>query len=253
MNLQAALVILAALGVNGLPAPELKKLEQPPMATSIWSCVVGDSACLESHVGTGKAKREDIRRTHPAPALWSPLPTQRPQAEKRQKTTEGFGAPPRPNIPKEGPPPLENNNEIGTSRFPPKPTNASSPLFQRSIQRTPLEKPDKPTHAGQASSCNGWYTIKNGDTCDYVTKEFDIKKEKFLEWNPTLSKNCDKNFWVDYSYCVKVSGSKKAKRSLLFASTTSPPTAPSLATPFGAGIEGRSASYTSRGGATFKP
>ncbi|KAK1145438.1 hypothetical protein N8T08_004313 [Aspergillus melleus] len=100
--------------------------------------------------------------------------------------------------------------------------------------------PAGPTLPGTASDCNRWYKIKKGDSCDSVQKEFGITAKDFLAWNPDVSSDCLKNFWVDNAYCVGVgpvpSGSPSPspitsssdKASLPSSShSSSPPSSPS--------------------------
>ncbi|KLJ13549.1 hypothetical protein EMPG_11507 [Blastomyces silverae] len=248
MKLQAVLVILAALGVNGLPALAPKALQErdgPQPVLSTVGCVIANLGCTPPEEA-GKARRQENAR-------WNKLlrpsqPTQKPPTMKRQRNTEGIWPPTRPNTPREEPPATKINNKIGTAILQAKPTNGSTPLGRRSAQPTPLEKPDRPTQPGQTSSCNGWANIEAGDTCDTVTLKFNINREQFLEWNPAVSKNCDKEIGAKFSYCVSILGSERAKRTEPFFTFTIPtpamptiptPEMPSITPPFGNGIQAR--------------
>ncbi|KAL2370945.1 hypothetical protein, variant 1 [Blastomyces gilchristii SLH14081] len=243
MHLQGALVILAALGVNGLPtlAPKtLQEREGEQLVPNTGGFVIEKPWCTRAYE-TGNARRQGNFRWNKLlrPSQRFPQPTQRPPTMKRQRNTEGFWPPSWPNPPKEGPPASETNNKIRTTIPLASPTSGSSPLRRRSAQTTPLERPDRPTQPGQTSSCNGWYDIKEGDTCDTVTVKFNIKMEQFLEWNPAVSKNCDKEIELNFSYCVRVLGSKRAKRTDPFTLTIPTTAAPSITPPFGNGIQAR--------------
>ncbi|KAJ3467006.1 hypothetical protein MRS44_004570 [Fusarium solani] len=65
-------------------------------------------------------------------------------------------------------------------------------------------KPGSDTLKGIASNCNAFHTVKKGDDCDTVVSEYDITRAEFLKWNPAVSKDCSKNFWVTYAYCVGI-------------------------------------------------
>ncbi|OAX84624.1 hypothetical protein ACJ72_01020 [Emergomyces africanus] len=206
MNLQTALVVLAALGVNvnGLPALEPKALQQPPIDSN------------ESRISLATTTIEVVAADSET------------QTRKTSKIYRSFGLLPKPNTLKGGTLALENTNDIGILGS----LLLLPPRLPRPNKKTPPGRPDWPTQPGRASSCKSWYTTKGGDTCDSITKKFGITKEKFLEWNPALSKSCDKNLG-NYAYCVKVSRSKKANSSQR--------------------IEARAPPTTTGGGAQFRP
>lgn len=66
--------------------------------------------------------------------------------------------------------------------------------------------PTSPTVTGQPSNCSKWHTIVDGDNCETVAKDNGITKEQLIKWNPGISSDCTEGFWLDYAYCVKVSG-----------------------------------------------
>ncbi|PGH04789.1 hypothetical protein GX51_03274 [Blastomyces parvus] len=234
MNLQAALVILAALGVNGLPALAPNELQaraaiQPPGLNKEgcfpWCGPRGPP------METGKAKRqEDARWNNMLRSRRLPHPTQTPATEKRQRITEDLWPSSSPNPAKGRPPATKVNSEMGTAIFPARPTNGSF---------VPSRRPDGLTQPGQISSCDGWYYIEEGDTCDTITAKFNIKREQFMEWNPDVSKNCDIEPWVNFSCCVRVSGSTRVKRAEPFTLSIPTPTIPAITPPFGKGIQAR--------------
>jgi hypothetical protein len=59
-----------------------------------------------------------------------------------------------------------------------------------------------PTMEGIAANCNKWHTVGDGDDCVVVEKKYNITADQFFKWNPAVSKDCVKNFWAKYSYCV---------------------------------------------------
>ena len=65
-------------------------------------------------------------------------------------------------------------------------------------------KPGGDTLRGIAPNCSAFHTVNKGDGCDIVESEYDITRAEFLKWNPAVSKDCSKNFWVAYAYCVGV-------------------------------------------------
>ncbi|KAK7425110.1 hypothetical protein QQX98_000024 [Neonectria punicea] len=65
-------------------------------------------------------------------------------------------------------------------------------------------KPGGPVHDGQPKNCNAWHTVKEGDDCETVPKKYYISKKQFLVWNPAVSEDCLKNFWLKSAYCVGV-------------------------------------------------
>jgi LysM repeat protein len=60
-----------------------------------------------------------------------------------------------------------------------------------------------PTQKGIAANCDKWHTVKEGDDCKSIEKKYKITADQFFKWNPAVSKDCVKNFWVKYSYCVR--------------------------------------------------
>ena len=65
-------------------------------------------------------------------------------------------------------------------------------------------KPGGPVHPGQPANCVAWYTVKQGDDCNSVPKQYYISREQFLAWNPAVSDDCTENFWLKSAYCVAV-------------------------------------------------
>ncbi|RAL14757.1 uncharacterized protein BO97DRAFT_422109 [Aspergillus homomorphus CBS 101889] len=69
----------------------------------------------------------------------------------------------------------------------------------------PVDTPWPPTktQAGQPTSCNRWYLVKPGDSCQIISQRSggSISMDRLLAWNPELKKNCDHPL-VDYWVCV---------------------------------------------------
>lgn len=87
-------------------------------------------------------------------------------------------------------------------------------------QATADSSPAGPTLPGTASNCSRWYKIKKGDTCDSVQKSLGITAKDFLAWNPDVSADCLKNFWVDQAYCVGVGPGSPSPGSTLAPSVS---------------------------------
>lgn len=81
-------------------------------------------------------------------------------------------------------------------------------LVSHLILSTPVsaeeDGPSGPTFPGIAWNCSRWHTVAKGDTCPSIENKYNITSSEFLEWNPAISKDCSKNFWPKYSYCVRV-------------------------------------------------
>ncbi|KAL8801882.1 MAG: hypothetical protein Q9182_004171 [Xanthomendoza sp. 2 TL-2023] len=88
-------------------------------------------------------------------------------------------------------------------------------------------KPQGPTQPGTISSCNKWHTVKTGDTCFTIERDFHISHPDFLKYNPAVSSDCITNFWGGYSYCLGIdstittSASSTASQSSSSKSTAS--------------------------------
>jgi len=57
---------------------------------------------------------------------------------------------------------------------------------------------------GIAWNCSGWHTVISGDLCRSIWQQYGITSAEFLEWNPAVLSDCGTNFWLGYSYCVRV-------------------------------------------------
>ena len=66
------------------------------------------------------------------------------------------------------------------------------------------------TQAGTSSGCSKWHTVKQGDTCPSIEKQYGISHKDFLQWNTAVSGDCSQNFWLTYAYCVGVQPAKTA-------------------------------------------
>lgn len=90
----------------------------------------------------------------------------------------------------------------GTTSPTPTPPSSSSSFSSSST----AIKPPGPTHTGQPATCNKWHVVVSGDTCTSVATEAGITLAQFLVWNPAVSSDCTRNFWVGSAYCIGISG-----------------------------------------------
>ncbi|KAH6999051.1 hypothetical protein BKA56DRAFT_665569 [Ilyonectria sp. MPI-CAGE-AT-0026] len=65
----------------------------------------------------------------------------------------------------------------------------------------------KPTDAtaNATTSCEDWYTVSEGETCEELLEEVDIPLWALHDWNPSVGSKCEK-LMVDASYCVRGPG-----------------------------------------------
>lgn len=99
----------------------------------------------------------------------------------------------------------EKNDPVSDDTDPPPSTTSAPPSTT-----TTRPGPTAPTHTGQPQNCSKWHTIVDGDDCETVQKKYSISAQQFLKWNPAVSSDCKKGFWLDYAYCVGVEGGKGA-------------------------------------------
>ncbi|RSL43953.1 hypothetical protein CEP53_011453 [Fusarium sp. AF-6] len=99
-------------------------------------------------------------------------------------------------------------------------------------------KPGSETFKGIASNCNAFHTVKRGDDCDTIASQYDITHAEFLEWNPALSKDCNKSIWGTYAYCVGVDKDASSIRTVqtsTFSTLTTKTASRVTSTPTGRG------------------
>ncbi|EGE01204.1 LysM domain-containing protein [Trichophyton equinum CBS 127.97] len=58
-----------------------------------------------------------------------------------------------------------------------------------------------PTQPGAICQCSKWHQVRQGDTCDNITRKYRISISKFKEWNPNVGKDCY-GLWLRYYVCV---------------------------------------------------
>lgn len=90
-------------------------------------------------------------------------------------------------------------------------------------------QPPAATHEGQLGDCDGWRVVSTSDSCQSVANNAGISLATFLEWNPAISDDCTKNFWLGQAYCTHREGqgisTTASQSALTTASTTAKPTA----------------------------
>ncbi|PGH08832.1 hypothetical protein AJ79_05836 [Helicocarpus griseus UAMH5409] len=247
MKLQTALVILAALGVNAYPTGQVgidpkcilatvqmddtcttirvKSLLSPEEFSkyneaNLKICgggeppKVGQKYCA----GLKRNKREEPQKDPNDPSrkyMKLDLGLNLQPSKTKGKRKEHPQIPdPRKALPTRGRQP-EEGRKLEEGKFVlPKLDPPMNKKVARAEQANPLPRPDKPTFPGTAKNCNGWYTIKSGNDCESVPKMFGISKKQFLEWNPAIKDGCKTNFWVNYSYCVRLSSKKRGEQVL---------------------------------------
>ncbi|RAH65921.1 LysM peptidoglycan-binding domain-containing protein [Aspergillus aculeatinus CBS 121060] len=67
--------------------------------------------------------------------------------------------------------------------------------------------PPSKTQPGQPGSCNRWYRVKPGDSCQIISERSgaSLSLDQLLAWNPELKKDCEHPL-IDYWVCVGIPG-----------------------------------------------
>ena len=95
---------------------------------------------------------------------------------------------------------------------------------------TAVPKPS-PIQDGVIDTCNSWYFVAKGDTCDKIVQRFgNFTKAAFLQWNPAAGDDCS-GLWANAWCCIGVPGYK-----LSTTTTTSRPS-PVQTPPPGNGVQ----------------
>lgn len=74
---------------------------------------------------------------------------------------------------------------------------------------TVTKPPSEYLQAGQADNCNKWDRCVSGDYCDLLASRNGLTVSQLAALNPVLGTagaNCGTQMWLDYYYCVAVSG-----------------------------------------------
>ncbi|EAS33736.3 LysM domain-containing protein [Coccidioides immitis RS] len=89
----------------------------------------------------------------------------------------------------------------------------TTPPMTTTTTNVPTPRPTKPpaewTQPGIAENCVKWDRATSGDYCAALAERNGITVAQLAEWNTALGANgskCDTQFWLDYYYCVAVSG-----------------------------------------------
>ncbi|RYP24057.1 hypothetical protein DL765_000785 [Monosporascus sp. GIB2] len=64
----------------------------------------------------------------------------------------------------------------------------------------PVHTPS-PVQSGITKGCNKFYKVKNGDTCDGVTRSNGVSLADFYKWNPSVGDDC-RNLQLDTYVCI---------------------------------------------------
>ena len=86
-------------------------------------------------------------------------------------------------------------------------TSASTTVSTSSSASTTVSIVPKPTNAppNSTSKCGKWYVVKEGDTCESISKLNDIDIDDLYSLNPELNSKCD-NLLLGLAYCVQPAG-----------------------------------------------
>ncbi|KAI1079050.1 hypothetical protein F5B20DRAFT_581779 [Whalleya microplaca] len=82
-------------------------------------------------------------------------------------------------------------------------TTAPAPTATTTASTHPT--PPAPTQSGQPADCNEWYVAVSGSDCGTVERQYGITDAQFHAWNPAVSSDCLRGFWLGEAYCVGVS------------------------------------------------
>ncbi|KAK8091448.1 LysM domain-containing protein [Apiospora hydei] len=80
----------------------------------------------------------------------------------------------------------------------PIPTSTSAPPTS-SPTSTGITTPT-PTQSGMISSCNAFYKVQSGDTCNAIASSYGISVSEFYAWNPAVKTDCSLLF-LDFYVC----------------------------------------------------
>ncbi|KAF6803880.1 LysM domain-containing protein [Colletotrichum sojae] len=62
-----------------------------------------------------------------------------------------------------------------------------------------------PVQPGMVGSCDAFYKVKSGDTCDGIASSSGARAQQITTWNPAVRADCTA-LWLDYYICVSVVG-----------------------------------------------
>ncbi|EFQ31679.1 LysM domain-containing protein [Colletotrichum graminicola M1.001] len=55
------------------------------------------------------------------------------------------------------------------------------------------------------SSCDRFYKVKSGDTCDAIASSNGVTVQQITTWNPAVKSDCTA-LWPDYYICISIVG-----------------------------------------------
>ncbi|KAJ3488729.1 hypothetical protein NLG97_g6143 [Lecanicillium saksenae] len=97
---------------------------------------------------------------------------------------------------------------------PPVTTTSKPPTTTRTSTTTPPPSSTKPsngittptpTQPGMVDNCNKFYFVKNGESCEGITRANGISLTEFSSWNKDVGDKCD-GLWANVYACVSVIG-----------------------------------------------
>ncbi|KAI1259210.1 hypothetical protein F5Y18DRAFT_443620 [Xylariaceae sp. FL1019] len=77
------------------------------------------------------------------------------------------------------------------------------------VNNSPTKPPGPVQPGAPVDNCHSWIKVTPGMTCYSLAPDSKITVNEFIQMNPQLKGDCQKNLWVGYSYCVKASGYPK--------------------------------------------
>jgi LysM repeat protein len=78
----------------------------------------------------------------------------------------------------------------------PKPTTTTTTKGNGVATPTPIQ-------TGMTGSCNKFYKVVDGDSCETIAKKADITLANFYAWNKGVGSSC-KTLWLGYYVCTGV-------------------------------------------------
>jgi LysM repeat protein len=105
----------------------------------------------------------------------------------------------------------------------PLPTSTSSTrstTTRSSASSGPTNSFPSPVTDGIIQTCNAFYKVASGDTCDGIVSRYGtFTLAQFLAWNPAIGSGC-RNLWAETYYCVGIPGTPTARPSSTTRTTT---------------------------------
>ncbi|KAL1860491.1 hypothetical protein VTK73DRAFT_7292 [Phialemonium thermophilum] len=95
-------------------------------------------------------------------------------------------------------------------------------------QTSPAGNAPSPMQTGIISTCNAFYKVQSGDTCQAIVDEYGtFSLDDFYKWNKGVGDGCT-SLWVDYYVCVGVPGTPSKPTATTSAPAGPTPTQPGI-------------------------